>query len=334
MVEIPETMNAISIEGPGGPDVLVLGSAPVPKPKAGEILIKVHAAGVNRPDVLQRMGAYPPPPGAPAGPGLEAAGEVAALGAGVTSFQVGDAVCALLAGAGYAEFAVVDARHALPVPDGLSMEEAAGLPETFFTVWHNVFERGGLKSGETFLVHGGSSGIGTTAIQLGSHFGATVYSTAGSSEKCNACLALGATRAINYLEENYVEVLKAETGKRGVDVILDMVGGEYIDRNYRIAANDGRIIQIAFLNGAQADVDFTRLMVKRLTHTGSTMRPQSADRKAAVASALRKNVWPLLAAGKVKPVIHATFPLAEAAKAHAMMEESNHIGKILLKPDV
>ncbi|MCB1492288.1 MAG: NAD(P)H-quinone oxidoreductase [Rhodobiaceae bacterium] len=326
-------MTAIDISEPGGPDVLKPIAAPLPVPADGQILIKVVAAGVNRPDVLQRMGAYPPPPGAPAGPGLEVAGTVAALGQGADGYEVGDPVCALVAGGGYAEYAVVDARHALPVPAGLTMTEASGLPETCFTVWHNVFERGGLQAGETMLVHGGSSGIGTTAIQIAAARGATVLATAGSAEKCKACEDLGAARAINYREEDFVAVVKEATGGKGADVILDMVGGDYIARNYSAAAIEGRIVQIAFLSGSKAEVDFTRLMIKRLTHTGSTLRPQSGDAKARIAKGLRDNVWPLIEAGRVRPVIHATFPLAEAAAAHRLMETSGHIGKIVLTVD-
>ena len=333
MPALPDTMTAIDISEPGGPDVLKPIAAPLPVPADGQILIKVVAAGVNRPDVLQRMGAYPPPPGAPAGPGLEVAGTVAALGQGADGYEVGDPVCALVAGGGYAEYAVVDARHALPVPAGLTMTEVAGLPETCFTVWHNVFERGGLQAGETMLVHGGSSGIGTTAIQIAAARGATVLATAGSAEKCKACEDLGAARAINYREEDFVAVVKEATGGKGADVILDMVGGDYIARNYSAAAIEGRIVQIAFLSGSKAEVDFTRLMIKRLTHTGSTLRPQSGDAKARIAKGLRDNVWPLIEAGRVRPVIHATFPLAEAAAAHRLMETSGHIGKIVLTVD-
>ncbi len=330
MSDLPETMTAIEISEPGGPEVLKPATVPVPAPGPGQILIKVAAAGVNRPDVLQRKGAYPPPPGAPPGPGLEVAGTVAATGDGATRHAIGTPVCALAAGAGYAAYCVVDERHALPVPDGLSMIEAGGIPETFFTVWHNVFERGGLQAGESLLVHGGSSGIGTTAIQLAVARGATVFATAGSAKKCAACQDLGARRAINYRDEDFVAVIKEETSKHGVDVILDMVGGAYIERNYNAAALEGRIVQIAFLGGPKVEVDFTRLMIKRLTHTGSTMRPQSVDAKARIAEGLKDEVWPLIEAGKVKPVIHSTFPLVEAAAAHALMETSDHIGKIVL----
>ena len=325
-----ETMRAIAISGPGGPEVLIDIETERPQPGPGEILIKVDAAGVNGPDLIQRTGGYPPPKGASPLPGLEVSGTVVATGSGSQAWALGDKVCALTPGGGYAEYCSTHESHALPVPGGLSMIEAAGLPETFFTVWHNVFERGGLKSGETFLVHGGSSGIGTTAIQLATAFGATVFATAGSREKCEACEKLGAKRAINYREEDFVEVVKAETGKRGADLILDMVGGPYIAKNYSAAAMDGRIAQIAFLKGSKVEVDYMRLMVKRLTHTGSTLRPQSVADKARMARALSEKVWPLLEKGSVAPLIHATFPLAEAAAAHRMMEEGNHIGKIVL----
>ena len=304
---------------------------PTPVPGAGEILIKVAAAGVNRPDVLQRQGAYPPPPGASEIPGLEISGEVAALGEGVSLWNTGDKVCALVAGGGYAEYCVVHETNALPVPSGLTMAEAAGVPETFFTVWTNVFERGALKPGESLLVHGGSSGIGTTAIQIASQLGSTVYTTAGSADKCAACEALGAKRAINYREEDFVDVLKQATAKNGVDVILDMVGGDYIQRNIKAAARDGRIVNIAYLNGSKAEVDFMMVMLKRLTLTGSTLRIRPVADKAAIASALKRIVWPLIEAGKVKPQLFKTFPLAQASKAHALMETSAHIGKIVLE---
>ena len=304
---------------------------PTPAPGAGEVLIKVAAAGVNRPDVLQRIGAYPPPPGASEIPGLEIAGEVVALGEGASLWKTGDKVCALVAGGGYAEYCSVHETNALPVPDGLTMAEAAGVPETFFTVRTNVFERGALKPGESLLVHGGSSGIGTTAIQIASQLGSTDYTTAGSADKCAACEELGAERAINYREEDFVEVLKQATGKKGIDVILDMVGGDYIQRNIKAAARDGRIVNIAYLNGSKAEVDFMMVMLKRLTLTGSTLRIRSPAEKAAIADALRKTVWPLIEAGKVKPQLFKTFPLAQADKAHALMETSTHIGKIVLE---
>jgi putative PIG3 family NAD(P)H quinone oxidoreductase len=303
---------------------------PVPRPGPGEILIRVRAAGVNRPDVLQRQGAYPPPAGASDLPGLEAAGEVAALGEGAGRFRVGDAVCALTPGGGYAEYVTVHASNALPVPAGFTFTEAAAIPETFFTVWHNVFQRGGLAAGETFLVHGGSSGIGTTAIQLAAAFGARVFATAGTAAKCEACVKLGAARAINYREEDFVRVVRDETGGKGVDVILDMIGGDYVARNYVAAAEDGRIVQIATLGGAKAQADFARLMVKRLTHTGSTLRPRPVAFKAKIAAELEQKVWPLLAARSIAPVMDTLFPLREAWRAHERMEAGDHIGKIVL----
>lgn len=324
-------MTAIAITQPGGPDVLKPVTMPTPAPGAGEVLIKVEAAGVNRPDVLQRKGAYPPPPGASEIPGLEVAGEVVALGENASQWEIGNKVCALVAGGGYAQYCVVHETNALPVPAGLTMAEAAGVPETFFTVWTNVFERGALKLGESLLVHGGSSGIGTTAIQIASQLGSTVYTTAGSADKCAACEELGAQRAINYREEDFVEVLKQETGKKGIDVTLDMVGGDYIQRNIKAAARDGRIVNIAFLNGSKAEVDFMMVMLKRLTLTGSTLRIRPTADKAAIASALRQTVWPLIEAGKVKPQLFKTFPLANASEAHALMETSAHIGKIVLE---
>ncbi|MCX5496570.1 NAD(P)H-quinone oxidoreductase [Kaistia dalseonensis] len=327
---IPATMTAIAIDEPGGPDVLKPVERPVPHPFEGEILIAVEAAGVNRPDILQRMGGYPPPKGASDLPGLEVAGHVAAIGRNVMRYKVGDAVMALVAGGGYAEYVAVHETNALPVPEGLSMIEAAAIPETFFTVWSNVFERGGLKAGETLLVHGGTSGIGTVAIQLAKAFGARVITTVGSAEKCAACLSLGADRAINYQKEDFVVETKAATDGHGADVILDMVGGDYIERNYEAAAPDGRIVQIAFLNGSSAEVDFRRLMMKRLTHTGSTLRPRPVAFKAGIARALEEHVWPLLAARRVLPQIDQTFPLRDAAGAHRRMESSAHIGKIVL----
>ena len=328
--KIPARMTAVAISQPGGPLVLKGERRPVPEPGAGEILIRVRAAGVNRPDVLQRMGAYPPPPGASDLPGLEVAGEVAALGAGVKRWRVGDRVCALTSGGGYAEYCKVHETHALALPAGFTMSEAAALPETFFTVWHNVFERGGLRSGEVFLVHGGTSGIGTTAIQLARTFGATVIATAGSEEKCAACLKLGADRAINYRQEDFVGAVKAFTEGKGANVILDMVGGDYVGRNYSAAALEGRIVQIATQGGAAASADVSKIMVKRLVHTGSTLRPRSVEFKAAVAAALEAQVWPLLAARRVAPVLDMIFPLKEAWRAHERMEEGHHIGKIVL----
>ena len=330
MTNLPRQMIAIGIKAPGGPDMLVVEERPVPVPGAGEILVKVAAAGVNRPDVMQRQGRYPPPPGAPDIPGLEIAGEVVTLGDGVTRWKLGDKVAALVVGGGYAEYCLAHESHALPVPRGYSMVEAAAIPETFFTVWHNVFERGGLKNGETLLVHGGSSGIGTTAIQLAKAFGAHVITTAGSAEKCEACRKLGADTAVNYKSEDFVAITKSATGDRGADVILDMVGGDYIERNYEAAAVEGRIVQIAFQGSPKATVDFRRIMLKRLHHTGSTLRARSVGDKGAIARAVEDKVMPLLAAGKVKPVIDSTFPLREAAAAHARMESSLHIGKIVL----
>ncbi|MDJ1158271.1 NAD(P)H-quinone oxidoreductase [Chelatococcus sp. SYSU_G07232] len=326
---LPATMRAIGIAEPGGPDVLRVEERPVPRPGPGEVLVRVVAAGVNRPDVAQRQGHYPPPPGAPDIPGLEIAGEIVALGTHVKRWRIGDQVCALVPGGGYAEFATVHETNALPVPHGLTLMEAAALPETYFTVWSNVFERGRLSAGETLLVHGGTSGIGTTAIQLAKAFGARVVATAGSDEKCEACRALGADVAVNYHTRDFVAETKAATG-RGADVILDVVGGSYIARNYEAAAVDGRIVQIAFLEGSTATVDFRRLMLKRLTHTGATLRNRPVEEKAALAAALEERVWPLLAEGRCKPRIHATFPLQKAAEAHALMESSAHVGKIVL----
>ena len=323
-------MTAIAISQPGGPLVLKPEERRVPVPIKAEILIRVRAAGVNRPDVLQRKGAYPPPSGASDLPGLEVAGEVAAVGPDATRWRVGDQVCALTPGGGYAEYVKVHESNALPIPAGFTFTEAAALPETFFTVWHNVFERGGLKSGETLLVHGGSSGIGTTAIQLAKAFGARVIATAGSREKCEACLRLGADRAVNYREEDFVGAVKEATDGRGADVILDMVGGDYVARNYQAAAVEGRIVQIATQGGAVASTDLARLMVKRLTHTGSTLRPRSVEFKGQIAAALEAQVWPLLAARRVAPVMDMIFPLSEAWRAHERMEEGEHIGKIVL----
>ncbi|MCT8997831.1 NAD(P)H-quinone oxidoreductase [Chelativorans intermedius] len=323
-------MTVVAISEYGGPAVLKPEERPVPAPGEGEILVRVRAAGVNRPDVAQRKGIYPPPPGASKLPGLEVAGEVAAVGAGVGRWQVGDRVTALTPGGGYAEYCIVHESNALPIPAGFTFTEAAALPETFFTVWHNVFERGGLKAGETLLVHGGTSGIGTTAIQLAVAFGARVVATAGSPEKCAACTALGAERAVNYRQEDFVQAVKELTEGHGADVILDMVGGDYAQRNYDAAAVDGRIVQIAMLGGATATVDLGKLMVKRLTHTGSTLRPRSVAFKARLAAELEARVWPLLAARKVAPVMDMIFPLREAWRAHERMEEGSHIGKIVL----
>jgi NADPH2:quinone reductase len=325
-------MTAIIIPAPGGPDVLVPEQRPIPMPGDGEILISVKAAGVNRPDVSQRQGKYPPPAGAPQDiPGLEIAGVVVACGAGTTRYKPGDAVCALVPGGGYARFCLAHESNALPIPAGLDMIEAAAVPETFFTVWTNVFQRGHLAAGETLLVHGGSSGIGTTAIMLGKAFGATVIVTAGSPQKCDACLSLGADHAIDYRKQDFVAEVTRLTGGRGADVILDMVGGTYVQRNYEVAAVEGRIVQIAFMEGYKiASLDLRALSAKRLTHTGSTLRPRTPAQKALIAQELEAKVWPLLAQGQCKPVIHATFPLEQAAAAHALMETSSHIGKIVL----
>ena len=323
-------MIAIEITKPGQPDVLKPAERPDPKPGAGEVLIKVVAAGVNRPDVMQRRGRYPPPPGASDIPGLEVSGTIAALGEGVTDWNVGDTVCALVAGGGYATLCVAPAPQCLPVPTSVDVTAAAAIPETFFTVWTNVFDRGRLKSGETTLIHGGSSGIGTTAIQLAAARGAKVFATAGSDEKCRACERLGAARAINYRQDDFVEQIQGLTGGRGVDLILDMVGGEYVARNLLALAVEGRLVQIGLMGGEAAPVDFRRILSKRLTVTGSTLRPRSVAEKGQIASALRLEVWPLLAQGRVKPIIYRTFPLKEAAAAHRLMESSEHIGKIVL----
>ena len=327
---LPASMTAVEIVKPGKPEVLVPTTRPVPRPAAGELLVRVAAAGVNRPDVLQRKGAYNPPPGTTDIPGLEIAGTVVALGDGVASWRVGDGVTALVAGGGYAEYCVAPAPQCLPVPRGHDMVRAAALPETFFTVWTNVFERGRLQPGESLLVHGGSSGIGTTAIQLGRAFGSRVFATAGSPEKCAACVKLGADQAIDYRREDFVAAIQAATGGKGVDVILDMVGGDYISRNLACLAVEGRLVQIAFLSGSKQEIDILPLMMKRLTLTGSTLRPRTVAQKGAIAAALKTRVWPLLEAGTVAPVIHATFPLAQAAEAHRLMESSAHIGKIVL----
>lgn len=329
---LPDTMACIEIDGAGGPEVLTPAERPLPRPGEGEILIAVAAAGVNRPDIMQRRGLYPPPADASDLPGLEVAGQVAALGEGVEGWRVGDPVCALTNGGGYAAYACAPAGQCLPVPQGLSPVQAASLPETCFTVWTNVFERGALRAGESLLVHGGSSGIGVTAIQMAAARGARVFATAGSPEKCAACESLGAERAVNYREEDFVEVLREATGGAGVDVILDMVGGDYVNRNLGLAAIDGRIVNIAFQQGFETTVNFLPLLTKRLTLTASTLRPRSAADKAAIATALRREVWPLLAKSAMRPVIAASYPLAEAAEAHRLMESSEHIGKIVLTP--
>jgi putative PIG3 family NAD(P)H quinone oxidoreductase len=326
----PEAMRAVEIVEPGGPEVLKPTARPVPSPTTGEILVRVQAAGVNRPDVMQRQGNYPVPKGVTDIPGLEIAGTVASLGQGVEGWAVGDAVCALVAGGGYAEYCVAPAPQCLPVPKGLGMVEAAALPETFFTVWDNVFTRGRLKAGETLLVHGGSSGIGTTAIQLARALGARVFATAGSAEKCAACERLGAERAINYRDEDFVAVVKDATGGKGVDVVLDMVGGDYVTRNLNALGQGGRLVQIAVQKGTKAEIVVHLIMAKQITFTGSTLRPRPVADKAAIAAALLENAWPLVEAGKVRPVIHATFPLEKAAEAHALMDSGAHIGKIVL----
>lgn len=323
-----ETMRAIEITQPGGPEVLQETSRPVPQPRTGEVVIRVAYAGVNRPDALQRAGLYAPPPTASDLPGLEAAGEIVAVGEGVSDWATGDLVCALLPGGGYADYVTTPAAHCLPIPKGMALREAACLPETYFTVWSNVFMRGGLQAGERFLVHGGSSGIGTTAIQLANIFGARVFATAGSADKCKTCTDLGAEKAINYREEDFVDIMRADGG---ANLILDMVGGSYLPRNVKSLADEGRLVQIAFLQGPKVELNFAQLMMRRLTITGSTLRPQSDLAKARIAEALRLHVWPLLDEGRVAPVMDSEYPISDAAKAHAHMEEGNHIGKIVLK---
>jgi NADPH:quinone reductase len=331
MPAVPDTMRLVRFEGAGGPEVVRLANGPVPRPGPGQVLIKVAAAGVNRPDCQQRLGKYPPPPGATEVPGLEVAGTVVEVADGVAGPALGDEVCALVISGGYAEYAVADAALCLPRPKPLSPVEAAGVPETYFTVYDNVFTRGRLVAGETFLVHGGSSGIGSTAIQLAKQKGATVYATAGSAEKCAFCRELGADEAIDYKAEDFVERVKDLTGGKGVDVILDMVGAPYLQKNLAALAVDGRLVQIAFMQGFKVpEFNMTPVMVKRLTVTGSTLRPRSTALKAQIAEGLRRDVWPLLEAGTVRPIIHATFPLERANEAHALMESSAHLGKIML----
>ena len=327
---LPDTMKAVEITGKGGPEVLVPGTRKVPAAAAGEVLVKVAAAGVNRPDVMQRQGNYPPPPGITDIPGLEIAGTVAALGAGVSGWRVGDELCALVAGGGYAEYCAAPVPQCLPVPAGLGMVEAAALPETFFTVWDNLFTRGKLQAGETVLVHGGASGIGTTAIQLACAKGAAVIVTAGTAEKCAACEALGASRAINYNDEDFVDVVRQVTDGKGVNVVLDMIGGDYVTRNLNALAVDGRLVQIAIQHGTKAQIVMHLIMTKRLTVTGSTLRARPVAAKGAIARALRENVWPLIEEGRVKPRIFATFSLEKAMDAHALMDSGAHIGKIVL----
>jgi NADPH:quinone reductase len=321
-------MNAIDIQGFGGPEVLVLKQMPAPVALEKQVLIKVVAAGVNRPDILQRTGGYPPPPGAPLTPGLEVAGEVAGVGAHCTRYKIGDRVCALVPGGGYAEYCVAAEDNTLPVPEGMSLVQAAGLPETYFTVWTNVFQRGRLVEGETILVHGGSSGIGSTAIMLSHHFGAKVVATAGTDAKCKDCRSLGASLAINYRNQDFVEVMKEQNLE--ADLVLDMVGGDYVARNFRVLKLEGRLVQIAFQQGSKIQIDLLPVMLKRLTLTGSTLRPRTVAQKAVIARDLEEKVWPVLAAGKCQPLVHATFPLAAAAQAHVMMESSVHTGKIIL----
>ncbi len=328
---IPETMRQVRFDGTGGPEVIRLEAAPLPQPGPGQVLIEVAAAGVNRPDCLQRAGGYPPPPGATDIPGLEVSGRIVAVGSDVGHLKVGDQVCALVASGGYAEYCVADAPLCLPIPAPLSLLEAAGIPETYFTVYDNVFTRGRLKASETLLVHGGSSGIGSTAIQLAKQFGATVYATAGSPDKCDFCRSLGADVAINYRASDFVEEVRRITDGKGVDVVLDMVGGPYIGRNISILALEGRLVQIAFLQASRVDIDFMPVMLRRLTITGSTLRPRSVELKSKIAESLRQNVWPLLEKGAVRPVIHATFPLEQAREAHQLMESSAHQGKIMLE---
>ena len=330
MTDLPATMAVVEIAQPGPPEALRPGRRPLPRPGPGEVLIRVAAAGVNRADVMQRQGKYPPPPGASDLPGLEVAGRIVAVGSGVGEWQVGDEVCALVTGGGYAEYCLAPGPQCLPLPRGLDMVQAAALPETFFTVWTSVFERGRLAAGETLLVHGGSSGVGTAAISLARAFGARVFVTAGSAEKCAACERLGAERAINYRTEDFVEVVRERTGGRGVDVILDMVGGDYVPRNIEALAMDGRLIVIALPGGARAEVDLLKVLHRRLTLTGGSLRVRTVEQKGAIARALEEHVWPLLESGRVAPVVHATFPLAEAAAAHRLMESSAHIGKIVL----
>jgi putative PIG3 family NAD(P)H quinone oxidoreductase len=329
-MSVPRDMTVIEIAQPGGPEQLKVAVRPVPQPGEGEVLVRVVAAGVNRPDIMQRQGRYPPPPGASDLPGLEISGEVVALGPNAPGVSIGERVVALLPGGGYAGYAVAAAPLCLPVPSGVSMVEAAAIPETYFTVWTNLFERGGCKAGDTVLVHGGTSGIGTTAIQLATAWGARVFATAGSEIKARACEKIGAVRGIDYRTEDFVEVVRQETAGKGVDLILDIVAGSYVPRNLEAAAVEGRIVVISLLGGARAEVNFGMVLSKRLTITGSTLRIRSVAQKAMVAVAVRKNIWPLLAAGRARPIIHATFPLAEASAAHALMETSNHIGKIVL----
>jgi len=329
-MSVPREMTVVEIAAAGGPDQLKPAIRPVPEPAAVEVLVRVVAAGVNRPDVMQRQGRYPPPPGASDIPGLEIAGEIVALGPNVSGLALGEKIAALLPGGGYAAYAVAAAPLCLPVPNGISMVEAAAIPETFFTVWTNLFERGGCKAGESVLIHGGTSGIGTTAIQLATAWGARVFATAGSADKARACERFGAVRGIDYRTEDFVEVIRQETAGKGVDLILDMVGGSYLARNLEAAAVEGRLVVISLIGGARAELNLNTIMGKRLTLTGSTLRARTVAQKAVVAEGVRRNIWPLLSAGRVRPIIHATFPLAEASEAHRLMETSTHIGKIVL----
>ncbi|MGB5092830.1 MAG: NAD(P)H-quinone oxidoreductase [Parvibaculum sp.] len=329
---LPRMMQAVTITEPGGPEKLAWSDVTCPEPAHGEVLIKIAAAGVNRGDLMQRIGLYPPPPGASPIMGLEASGTIAAIGPGVTLWKVGDPVCALMAGGGYAQYCTVHESHVLPVPQGISLVDAAALPEALMTVWTNVFERGRLVSGETFLIHGGTSGIGTAAIQMASAFGSRVIATAGSAEKCAACLKLGASAAINYRDKDFVAEVQRLTDGRGVDVILDMVGGDYVQRNMACAAQDGRIVNIAFMSGFKLELNLLPLMLKRLTLTGSTLRGRTVEEKAALTRAVREKLWPLLETGRIRQPVDSIFPMSQAAKAHDLMEKSSHIGKILLTP--
>lgn len=333
MASTPDMMTRIAITEPGGPEKLRPEEVPVPKPAADEVLVKIAAAGLNRGDIVQRQGFYPPPPGASDTPGLEVSGTVVATGANVTRWKEGDEVCALLAGGGYADYCTVHEAHCLPVPESVSLIDAAALPEVYFTVWTNVFQRGGLKAGETLLIHGGASGIGTAAIQLASALGARVFATAGSEEKCRVCQTLGAERAINYRDEDFVLVTNELTEGRGIDVIFDMVGGDYVQRNISAAARDGRIVNIAYQLGSKVELNLLPVMLKRLTLTGSTLRARSVAEKAALAEEVKTHVWPYIETGRIKPVVHATYPLFHAGDAHKLMESSAHVGKILLLPE-
>jgi NADPH2:quinone reductase len=327
---LPREMQVVEIAAPGGPEQLKVATRPLPQPAAGEVLVRVAAAGVNRPDVMQRQGRYPPPPGASDLPGMEVAGEIVELGPGVSGLALGDQITALLPGGGYAAYAIAAAPLCMQVPAGLTMVEAAAIPETYLTVWTNLFERGGCKSGDTVLIHGGTSGIGTTAIQLAAAWGARVFATAGSPQKARFCEKLGAERGIDYRTEDFVAVIRAETAGYGIDITLDMVAGSYVQRNLDVAAVEGRVVTISMLGGSRAEINMNSILPKRLTLTGSTLRSRTVAQKAAVADAVRRNVWPLLAAGRVKPIIHQTFPLAQASEAHRLMESSSHIGKIVL----